>query len=139
MKIYLAAQYERIEEMRVIRDILVEGGHTVTSRWIDQTAGQEEALGQVELTAEPQRGRNYALIDIDDILTADWVVVFTSGNGGGRGGYHTELGYALGVQKKVIVVGPRENVFHTLPRVSWFMNPRSFMEKMVSPWMLAWD
>lgn len=112
-KIYLAAQYERLEEMKKIRDLLVENGHAVTSRWIDQLHGQEEALGMKELTEYPSRGQKYALIDMQDISDADTMVVFTSGNGGGRGGYHTEFGMALASMKRIVIVGPRENVFHT--------------------------
>ncbi len=40
----------------------------------------------------------------------------TSGNGGGgKGGRHIEHGYAVATGKRLIVVGPRENIFHCHP------------------------
>ena len=50
---------------------------------------------------------------------ADVVISFTS-VGGGKGGRHVEFGYGLGLGKKMIVVGPRENVFHTLPQIEHY-------------------
>lgn len=117
-KVYLAAQYERNPEMRNVRDLLEPHGFQVTSRWIDQHAGEQEvALTSRELTADPSLGQRYALVDLADITAAHVVVVFTSGNGGGRGGYHTEFGIALAMGKSLYVVGNRENVFHTMPLV----------------------
>ena len=40
--------------------------------------------------------------------------------GASRGGRHVEFGLALAWGKGVVVVGPRENVFHTLPQVEHF-------------------
>lgn len=37
-----------------------------------------------------------------------------------RGGRHVEFGMALAMDKRLVVVGPRENVFHLLPAVEQF-------------------
>ena len=47
------------------------------------------------------------------------VIVFT-GEPSTSGGLHTEFGMALALKKRLILVGPRENVFHTLPEVEYY-------------------
>ena len=44
MKIYLAAKYSRMEELREYRNQLIALGHTVTSRWLD---GNHEQAGNM--------------------------------------------------------------------------------------------
>ena len=85
LDIYLAAQYERKQEMQGIRDRLERMGYRVVSRWIDNI-DDEEGLGKDVLTKNPTLGIPHAIKDIVDLGAADAVVVFTSGNGGGRGG-----------------------------------------------------
>jgi len=113
--VYLAAQYERHPEMRHYRNMLSDIGIKVTSRWIDTHGGTlAEALGEAELNANPERGIQFALIDIEDIHEADTMISFT---GAGRGGRHVEFGIAWTLSKRLILVGSREHVFHTLPGV----------------------
>lgn len=121
MKIYLAARYSRNDEMRDVRDVLTALGHEVTSRWIDQHGGSLlESIVAERLNTGPAECSKYAEIDVADLMAADTVISFTSAEGGGKGGRHVELGLALGLAKRVIICGPRENVFHTLPAVEWY-------------------
>jgi len=121
MKAYLAAQYERYPEMCGYRDKLKNLGVVVTSRWIDAHGGKlTEALGEDELNADPNRGVKYALADIEDIHAADTVISFTDGRG--RGGRHVEFGISWALNKRLVIVGRREHVFHTLPGVTCFKN-----------------
>ena len=121
MKVYLAARYSRNDEMRGVRDVLRALGHEVTSRWIDQHGGNLlESIVAGKLNADPGHCAKYAQADIDDLMAADMVVSFTSADGGGKGGRHVEFGLALGLGKRLILVGPRENVFHTLPQVEHY-------------------
>lgn len=135
MKVYLAAAYERREEMQGVRDVLQALGHEVTSRWIDQDlSGQQEAAGTAELAADPAAYTKFADKDIEDLRAAEVVVSFTGG--GGRGGRHVEFGMAVMLGKQLVLVGEREHVFHTLPQVvryrSW---PRLVMAvKSGDPW-----
>jgi hypothetical protein len=116
-KIYLAAAYQRIDEMRGVRDVLEALGYQVTSRWIDQQ-GKGEGLGASDLAENPERGIQYAELDLEDLHAAETVISFTGQSG--RGGRHVEFGVATALGKRLIVVGPREHVFHTLPAVEWF-------------------
>ncbi len=121
MKIYLAAQYERHDEMRGVRDVLQALGHQVTSRWIDQHGGDAlEAATADQLDKEPEKCAKFALADIEDLEAADTVMSFTRPGGGGRGGRHVEFGYAIRGGKRLVLVGPREHVFHTLPQVEHY-------------------
>lgn len=113
--LYLASAYERKPEICGYRDKLVALGYVVTSRWIDQDEGLDTGLGKDELNAEPSRGLPYALADIEDIGAADTIISFTGG--GGRGGRHVEFGIAWMMIKQLIIIGPREHVFHCLPGV----------------------
>jgi hypothetical protein len=126
MKVYLAAAYERNPEMRVIRDQLVQLGHEVTSRWIDQHGGEDLApIEGVGLNTSPGVYVKFAYKDLDDVDAAETVVHFT---GGGRGGRHTEFGYALARGKALVLVGEREHVFHSLPSIEWYPDPASFLQ-----------
>jgi hypothetical protein len=119
MKIYLAARYSSHPEMRGVRDVLEALGHTVTSRWIDchtDVVGDFTSSFTVETLAE-KTGECAPLgqHDLDDLDAADCVISFAST--GGKGGRHVEFGYALAKGKRMVLVGPRENVFHTLSQV----------------------
>lgn len=122
MKIYLAARYSRHPEMREHREWLEELGHKVTSRWIDchtDVVGDfTSSFTQEFLNAQPKLSAPLGQHDLDDLDEADSVISFTGG--GLKGGRHVELGYALARGKRLLVVGPRENVFHTLPVVEHF-------------------
>jgi hypothetical protein len=122
--IYLAAQYERKEEMRKYRDELSSLGLNVTSRWIDNE-GQDEGLGINDLDVEYRRGILPALTDTEDIARADVFIMFT--NGLGRGGHHTELGIALAMNKEIFIIGKRENVFHCLSAITIFPDWETFI------------
>lgn len=93
---------------------LTELGHEITSRWI---LGGHEAEEHTSI----EQKRIIALENIDDIDRAKAVVCFTESAqapppGSARGGRHVEFGYVLGKvpSKSLYVVGPIENVFHTL-------------------------
>lgn len=86
MKTYFAARWERRDEIRE----LVRGLPT-TSRWLSQEVG---ASG-----------------DLDDIRAADCLCLFTEKGSFPRGGRMVEFGYALALGKRMIVIGPDENIF----------------------------
>src|SRR5260221_13260147 len=89
-------------------------GHVVTSR--EQRRGPEEKSASAFAGRNPLLAR-YAAEDLADIDQADAVVLFTQAGRHFAGGRHVEAGYALGKGKRLVVVGPRENVFYHLPEV----------------------
>jgi hypothetical protein len=131
MNIYLAARYRRHPEMRDYRDQLEFHGHKVTSRWIDLHDGDlGQSIPPERLNADPVSCRRYAETDLMDLIQSDLVISFTETDASGRagkGGRHVEFGMALGMRKLLVVIGPRENVFHTLPGVGVYVNWQQFI------------
>lgn len=113
--IYLAARYSRAAEMRRYRDQLMDLGYRVSSRWIDHHGGTlTESLGSDEISANLDYAQAIAQTDLIDLDASHMVIAFTEEDGGGKGGRHFELGYAVARAKRIIIVGPRENIFHSL-------------------------
>ena len=84
---------------------LEAAGHECTSRWLDG--------GTFE------NNHTNAAIDIVDVLRADAILNFTDPAVehsphpyAARGGRHVEFGLAMGIGMHLLIVGPRENVFH---------------------------
>ena len=116
MRIYLAARYSRMEELRGYAAELVDAGHVITARWILGGNGIPE-------TAVDMESQRFALEDYRDLQAADTVISWTEPprvESTARGGRHVEFGLALAMGKRLLVVGPRENLFHTMPNVRQF-------------------
>ena len=124
MKIYLATRYRRIDEMKRRAEDLRNLGHLVTSRWVD---GHHEAPGALDDPSWP----GIAQEDVDDVRAADVVVSFTQKRGGG-GGRHVEFGLGLGLGKRLVLVGPREHLFHTLPSVEVYLTWSEALESLAT-------
>src|SRR3990167_6753636 len=107
MKVYLAGDFDRRAELFEVAERLVGQGHDITSLWL-WTDGD---VPSVQLDADATEG--CALRDLRDVEAAQVVVLFTRETDG-RGGKDTELGYALGLGKRLVIVGTRRNVFHWL-------------------------
>ena len=103
MRYHLAARYARRVELCRYREQLLSIGDYVTSRWLD-------------FCKKPDWSCEIARADCADLMAADTVIVFTEMPKTifATGGRHVEFGLAMAQDKGVIVVGPRENVFHYL-------------------------
>lgn len=126
MKVYIAAQYLRRNEMRQVAEILKYNGIGVTSRWLEESL----PLGTQLPDIGPSDLRGFAEIDSQDIRDSDALVLFSEDPlvGLPRGTRHTEFGYALGLGKRVIVIGGYENVFHYLPEVAHYASLGDFID-----------
>jgi nucleoside 2-deoxyribosyltransferase len=115
LRVYLAGRYARREELRGVASELKELGFNVTSRWLSVDASIPGGL-----LAPSGRAAEIARMDFDDVQRADVCIAFTEPADGpqGRGGRHTELGITLALGQRVMIVGPREHVFHCLAEVS---------------------
>ena len=113
MKVYLAASRSLKKDMRTVRALLQDKGIEVTSRWIDTP--EPESMKAADLATRPglDTGAIHACKDLDDIDEADVVLVVTDVPST-TGGLHVEFGYAYAKGKRVIVCGPRVNVFQAL-------------------------
>ncbi|HEU0073939.1 MAG TPA: hypothetical protein VFS30_07990 [Dehalococcoidia bacterium] len=109
--VYFAARYSRRDELNAYRAELDALGIEVTSRWLATEPRVHSEYSDADW-------RELGQIDQEDVLAADTLVCFTEPDGaGGNGGRHVELGMALALGRRVIVVGRREHIFHHLPEI----------------------
>ncbi len=124
MKIYLAARFSRKVELTRYADQLRALGHEVTSRWL----GQHDESTYEELT--PEGCAKCGHHDVEDVVRADVLISFTEPVGianTSRGGRHVELGIAIGTDKLLYAIGPRENVFHWIDKIAFFDSFDAFL------------
>lgn len=115
LSVYLASRHEDREDIIRVRKSLVKNGINVTSRWL-----LEGGVLKTNVVENEREGSLHVLTnDLEDINIADAVVVFSPKKafGNGTGGRHVEFGYSLGIGKRLVLVGFRENVFHWHPDV----------------------
>lgn len=119
-KVYLSYRFQRREEMigyaTEIESLTDGSGETpfrIVSRWL----GIPSEVSKIQA----------AILDQCDVANSDIVICFSEDLSAGSfpltdntGGRHVELGMALSLGKMVLLVGPRENVFHYLPEVQQF-------------------
>lgn len=122
MKFYLAAPYSTKATMRAARNVIVAMGHEVTSRWLDGLGANPMADTEAACIEE-------AITDFQDINECDTVVVF-SDKPSTTGGRDVELGYAYGIRKKIVVIGPIRNVFMALPNIMHFDDWNAFVNSL---------
>lgn len=112
LKIYVGARFSLRSTVRSLSDFLENQGFEITEKWF---LFEKESTGQISSEALKS---NYkaAKADLYGIESAD-ATIFLSENPlmlTRRGGRHVEFGYALALKKPIIVLGPKENVFHYL-------------------------
>ena len=134
MKFYLAGRFIRSGEINECADELRGIGHTVSCRWLLGNHQIHPGSSEVDASGDnvPMIARPFAQDDIEDVEKADALVLFTERpySDKGRGGRHVEFGYALGKGKEVYIIGPRENVFHTLPGVKQYASFDRFLKSL---------
>ena len=137
LRIYLAARYSRRLELCEYRDEIHRATpHVVKAEWLNgnhQISDDGKPIGETgEALVEGDDGSTsakaaalrakFAQDDFRDVITCDLLIAFSEPprSNASRGGRHVEFGVALGLAKRVWVVGPRENIFHWLEDVRQF-------------------
>jgi len=126
MKVYLAAQYPRRDEMRHVAKLLREHNIEVTSRWLLETDSLDSVLHKEATSKNLQLG----IQDRADIDASDTLVLFAEDPNIGfkRGTRHVEYGYALGKGKRLVVIDGPENVFQYFPEVVHYATLQDFLD-----------
>lgn len=138
MRYYFAGAYARRDELAAYADQLFEmlfGADRVTSRWLfDPQEGHDAGFSAEGLT-NPETIKlawHYGQRDMEDIRSARAIVSFTGE--GSRGGRHVEHGIGLLLNDlrpitgyRLIVVGPREHVFHCHPATEVYPDWAAFL------------
>jgi hypothetical protein len=140
MRYYFAGSYVRRRELRRLADALqgVAIGAKVVSSWLDGSQADDDNDAGFSDFSDPAvvaLAWKYGQRDLADLGTADAIVSFTGQ--GGRGGRHIEHGVAIEIQEfraamgdspmRLIVVGPREHVFHCHPATEHFASWTAFL------------
>jgi hypothetical protein len=110
MKVYIAGSFSAQLALRDVRDLMVPYVD-VTSSWLDEPTIEAHEGDRADWEKRARGNEDYL-----DIERSDAVAVFTSVPST-SGGLHLETGLALAMGKRVIVVGPRGNVFHYMNRI----------------------
>lgn len=127
MKFYIAARFSRRPEANALAQALKRKGHIITSRWVLPGTDHVMPTGLSAQAADSER-RRFALEDLEDVIDCDCCVsLMEEPRNNGRGGRHVEFGIAVGLMKELVVIGPRETVFHHLPVVSHFESADDFL------------
>lgn len=118
MKVYTAARYSMKDEVAEYANELRAAGIGVTSRWLEEPHSPQATMGEVDVNLL----RSYARQDVEDIKAADILVFFSVSDTTPmvRGGRHVEFGIAMALGLHIVVIGPKENIFHLLPEVIHF-------------------
>lgn len=146
MRIYLAARYSRRMELCGYRDQIMDAGHAVHAVWLNGEhqisdhgtpigeAGEKLVEGDDESSSERAAAlrQKFAVEDFNDVAACQLLIAFTEPprSGASRGGRHVELGIALGMEKHVWIVGPRENIFCWLDCVRHFPTWNDAIEEL---------
>jgi hypothetical protein len=137
MRFYLAARFIRLDEMNEYAKDLRSLGHTVDCRWLQGLHQLHPAAEKIDLwdgknkvQEVPMDAQPFALDDVEDISKSEALIAFTEKPYAekGSGGRHVEFGIALALHKPIIIIGHRENVFHTLPKVIQFQTWPEFIK-----------
>lgn len=113
--VYVAADFLRKEEVAALCAQLEKLGLEPTNTCTLDGEPGGGAGGELEGEAE-QNAIATARLDLDDIDRSELFIQLTTGELA-RGGRHVKLGYALSRELTIIIVGPREHVFHYHPQV----------------------
>lgn len=121
--VYLASRYSLKDEMKAHAEELGDYGINVTSRWLAEPHALNTKLSDIT----PELSREYALLDLEDIINSDTIIFFSEdpNNQPPRGGRHFEAGVAFANGLRMVAIGPKENIFHFLPQ---FTHYNSFAE-----------
>ena len=95
-------------------------GWECTARWPDE-----------EQTATLEDKKIWSQKDLNDVFIADAIILYNPKgvHGTGSGGRHVEFGYAAALNKKLILIGWPENIFHWLPSVERFGTATDLIEE----------
>jgi hypothetical protein len=140
MRYYFAGAYVRRAELKACAKFLTEAGigASVVSRWLMQDQTGEDvgfSAGNLGSPAAVARAWAYGERDLEDLDMCQVIVSFTGQ--GERGGRHVEHGYALALrglidEMRMVIVGPREHVFHCHPDTEVYADFEEFLNHEIN-------
>ena len=137
--IYLAARYGRRLELAEHAAQLQKLGFHVVSRWVFGGHEIEDAVfNHASRERKNEIGAKFAIDDEIDIDRADIFIAFSEPLNDSayitpdqaRGGWNVEFGMARKQGKKLILIGPRVNMFHCLPSIQQYDTWEDFIKQL---------
>ncbi len=122
--LYVAASFEQVDHVRDLRARLSDYVD-ITSTWCD-----EPPMVNNDPRNEPREMRTRGNEDYLDIQRSDMVAILTDVPST-SGGFHTELGIALALDKRLLLVGPRLNVFHFMNKIEHYANVDALVARLI--------
>jgi Nucleoside 2-deoxyribosyltransferase len=105
-RVYLAGSWKDIVPMGKLKQELVAAGIDVISDWTERERDEDQNLVSRQQAA---------LIDFEQVRSCNTLVIVNAMKSEGKA---SEMGMALALGKRIILVGPRDtNVFYDLPQV----------------------
>ena len=123
MRVFLSGRFSRRDELIGYAGELRSLGIGVDARWLEgdrHGVTDDEVMAELAGRTRVHEGAPVAALiareAFEDLRGADALVAFSEPprSSRSRGGHHVELGMALAWGKPILVVGPRENVFHAM-------------------------
>lgn len=127
MTYYIATKLENHVAHNVLRDALTRRGHHCTYDWTSHGAVWEQGLAVCERVAH---------LEADGVENADVVIMLWPG---GRG-THVELGMAIALGKRVVLVTDVDGHHRACPDVCAFYHHRSVERyRTIADWLTEFD
>ena len=120
MKVYVAS-HDRWAACHVA-SVLEGAGHAVVSMWHEKEFHPTDKHTEAERTA-------IAIEDCEDVARAD-ALVLIAGPDKYSGGKFVEAGIAVGMGKRVVIIGRRENMLMWLPSIEAVATPEQAAETL---------
>ena len=122
MKIYVAGHNQ--DDSRKVANSLKDVGHKITSTWLEEDFKKVDSYNQEDKMSIASK-------DVHEVVSSDCLVLLASPYRV-PGGKFVEVGAALGNNKKVYVLGHRENMLMWHPLVYQFDSVENLIRELFS-------
>lgn len=122
VSMYVSASVADIAEAQRVAKVLRAHAVEVTSTWHDSFVSWKPGPADVG-----GNGEEIAATCLTEILSGDWFLQLTTGNASTSGCMHVELGFAIGVQRPIVLVGRPTHPMHHLRCVKQCGSIEEFM------------
>ncbi len=114
IRIYIAAPFQLQDAAKALRELLASQGIRCVSRWIDAPENLDD---------------KWARRDLYDVASCDVFVLLNPQDWASRGtgGRHVECGYALALNKPIVLLGARTNIFHHITSIECAAVPEAYV------------
>lgn len=107
MKFYIAGRNSKRNEIKRMQNALINEGHQITVDWTDDKFIRP-------YSEHKELSEKYAKLSVDGVKQCDVFLIISDEAGMGM---YVELGVAIALKKKVIVLGDKNSMFYFYPGI----------------------